>query len=274
MQAGPGPIGSQKQIRKTLHTDEGKTNQSPPSNLIQFSRNFFIFSSIVDDDDDDDPLHIWILQQQNNNEEEEEFDEQLDELARLCQKRAAEEQSEQPRKRNRSCKKVVMEVFDENGNRHVATPKQTPWYLFYVLFPSLEKPKFHKKFRHRFRLPYAQFKELLDDVKKDDHFKQWHVGSADATKASASPIELLVLGTLRYLGRGWTFDDLEEATAIGEETHRQFFHKFLEYGSTTLFKRHVRFPKTPEEAKTHMGEMEKAGCHGCAGSMDAVHIMM
>ena len=35
-------------------------------------------------------------------------------------------------------------------------------------------------------------------------------------------ISLLILSTIRYLGRGWTFDDLEEATDIGQECHRLF----------------------------------------------------
>jgi hypothetical protein len=38
----------------------------------------------------------------------------------------------------------------------------------------------------------------------------------------------MLLGTLRYLGREWTFDDLEEAMLIDEETHRQFFHHFID----------------------------------------------
>jgi len=31
-----------------------------------------------------------------------------------------------------------------------------------------------------------------------------------------------LLGALYYLGHGWDFDDLEEATNINKETHRQF----------------------------------------------------
>ena len=37
------------------------------------------------------------------------------------------------------------------------------------------------------------------------------------------PLDLLVLGSLRYLGRGWTFDDLEDATGIIEEVPSTFF---------------------------------------------------
>jgi hypothetical protein len=42
-----------------------------------------------------------------------------------------------------------------------------------------------------------------------------------------SPVELLVLESLCYLGHGWTFDDLQESTAISEETHQLFFHIFV-----------------------------------------------
>jgi hypothetical protein len=88
----------------------------------------------------------------------------------------------------------------------------------------------------------------------------------------ASPIELLVLGSLRYLGRGWTFDDVEENTAISKEVHRTFFHRFVELGSTVLYDKYVLTPDNVNEAKTHMREFEEAGFPGCVGSSDATHI--
>ena len=84
----------------------------------------------------------------------------------------------------------------------------------------------------------------------------------------------MLLGSLRYIGRGWTFDDIEECTAIHEETHRQFFHVFLHWGSTTLFAAHVRTPSTKEDALRNMQEMAQAGFHGCLGSSDATHVGM
>ena len=98
--------------------------------------------------------------------------------------------------------------------------------------------------------------------------------STDADGRPSSPLALMLLGTLPYLGRGWTFDDLEEATLIDEETHRQFFHYFIDYCSTTLYKRYVISPSSPEDAASHMHEMEQAGCHGSCGSTDGVHITM
>ena len=46
--------------------------------------------------------------------------------------------------------------------------------------------------------------------------------SPDAVGRHASPVELLVLGTFRVLGRAWTFDDCYEATFVSAEVHRLF----------------------------------------------------
>ena len=83
---------------------------------------------------------------------------------------------------------------------------------------------------------------------------------------------MLVLGSLRYLGRGWTFDDIEENTAIGKEVHRTFFHRFVEFGSTVLYEKYALTPVFVNETKTHMREFEEVGFPGCVGSSDATHI--
>ena len=63
--------------------------------------------------------------------------------------------------------------------------------------------------------------ELVQQVQSNELFDRW-CGSKSNNK-KVSPVELLVLGSLRYLGRGWTFDDIEESTAIDKEVHRRFF---------------------------------------------------
>ena len=81
--------------------------------------------------------------------------------------------------------------------------------------------KLQKAFHLRFRLPYKQYLELVQQVQLNELFDRW-CGSKSNNK-KVSPVELLVLGSLLYLGRGWTFDDIEESTAIDEEVHRRFF---------------------------------------------------
>jgi hypothetical protein len=131
-----------------------------------------------------------------------------------------------------------------------------------------------KKFRRHFRLPYYKYLELLQKVKANTIFES-HMGTSGKNQTKAKPIELLVLGSLRYLGRGWTFDNLEENTGIGEETFRRFFHKFIEFGSTVLYDEFVITPsKSNPHTSTHQHEFNKAGCHGAIGSTDAVHVSL
>jgi hypothetical protein len=184
-----------------------------------------------------------------------------------------------PKKRVRSVKSNGLEMLDSQGNRVPADPRQSPWYKQYVQDPHIEKPKFQNKFRRRFRLPYLQFLELLaamaEEAKTEDgdlHFRRWM--GKDAVGRLSSPLSLMILGALRYLGRGWTFDDIEESTGIGEETHRQFFHIFIAFGKEVLFPKYVVSPSTAEQAAGHMAEMELAGFAGCVGSTDATHIMI
>jgi hypothetical protein len=60
----------------------------------------------------------------------------------------------------------------------------------------------------------------------DDCSHQWR--EVGVSNRKVSPSELLVLGSLQNLGRGWTFND-EESTFIDKEVHRVFFHKFEEF---------------------------------------------
>jgi hypothetical protein len=121
-------------------------------------------------------------------------------------------------------------------------------------------------------MPYKKFLDLACQVKELELFSQWL--SRDATGMESSPIELLLLGALQYIGQGWTFDNVEEATAINEETHCQFFHIFIHWGSTTLCDKYVVSPQTSAESKTHMHELGMAGLTGAVGSSDATHVGM
>ena len=76
------------------------------------------------------------------------------------------------------------------------------------------------------------------------------------------------------MGRGWCFDDLEEATGISKEVHRVFFHHFILFGDSHLYPRFVQYPKNAEQASTHMKEFTIAGMNGGVGSMDACNVIM
>jgi hypothetical protein len=200
----------------------------------------------------------------------------LDLLLQKCRDIAAKDEKyvkESKPSRSRSCfKKVVTQLRLPDGSLVDMTPKTSPWYVSYVLHPKLGDEKFEKKFRLRFRCTYEMFEKLFRLIKENDLFDRW--SRTDAAYRPSSPLQLLVLGALRYIGRGWTFDDLEESTAISEETHRQFFHIFIEWGSSDFFKQQVILPNNTEEWKAHVSEFAEAGLQGCVASMDATHVGM
>ena len=161
---------------------------------------------------------------------------------------------------------------DDGTLKHIGA-RESAWYVTYIEAPDLDDEKFGTKFRRRFRCSYTSFQLLLGMVKQCPIFERWTRN--DAVGRLPSPVELLLLGVLRYLGRGWTFDDLEETTCIGEETHRQFFHLFILWGSTELFDLYVTHPTTSgDEFNGHSKEMEVCGLHGCIASTDATHVTM
>lgn len=124
---------------------------------------------------------------------------------------------ETPLKKRRK-RRPILARRNEDGELEAITPRDSWWHMLYVDCPMLDDDRFHKKFRRRFRLPYEQYRELVNDAVEGNWFPRW-------MKEESSPIDLLILGSLRYLGRGFTFDDCEENTAISEEVHRVFFHQ-------------------------------------------------
>jgi hypothetical protein len=180
--------------------------------------------------------------------------------------------SEPKQKKSRSRRKSIMEYYDDNGERQPLLPTDTTWYKCYVKVPVRTK-EFEALFRSRFRLPYDSFLELVKDAKDGKWFPRWDNNLLKGTNKS-SPLELLLLGSLRYLGRGWTFDDLEEVTAISRRVHNSFFHDFIGIGSTILYQKYVVAPTNKEEAARHLQAYLIGGFPGCMGSTDATHILV
>jgi hypothetical protein len=144
---------------------------------------------------------------------------------------------------------VLGQKDTEDGPLCVITPEDSGWYCLYVNNYLLDEADsfMAKKFRNRFRLPYPSYKDLLHQIISDTRFERWCGHKCNGKKSS--PTELLLLGSLRYLGRGWTFNNIEEQTVILVDVHCNFFHKFIEFGSTTLYSLHVLTPVNLAEAQ-------------------------
>ena len=91
-----------------------------------------------------------------------------------------------------------------------------------------------KTFRNRFTVPFQLFNELL--VLAKSWFPQRLV---DAFGKEVSPIELKLLGTLRILGKGCSWDLLYELSGVSAEVHRRrtlaFIAKFASHRTIVKF---------------------------------------
>ena len=131
-------------------------------------------------------------------------------------------------KTNRKRRNMHPQYYRDNtGQLSRLTPTTTVRYILYVTNGDQMIPRQLKKFCQRFRLPFKSFKELMNALKIHPLFSKWKDGNKNCAGKPASPLPVLLLAALRYLGRGWCFDDCEEQTCISEETHRVFFHKFI-----------------------------------------------
>ena len=89
---------------------------------------------------------------------------------------------------------------------------------------------------------------------------------SDAVGKSPSNMKLLLLGSLRYIGRGWTLDDIYEATGISINVNREFLKTFIEYGSSVLYKKYVSDPAIDIDVSEREKLFKLAGFDGCIGS--------
>lgn len=158
------------------------------------------------------------------------------------------------------------------------TPTMSAWWEDYILDPRPGEKVWAKEFRNNFRLPYASYVMLLDLISSEasngmfDRWTKAYERKNNKKNKQVSPIELLLLGSLRYLGRGWTFQDMKDVTYISRDVHRKFFHQFVKFGARVLYPMYVSAPNTVEELKDCEREYSIAGFPGCIGSTDATHI--
>ncbi len=95
----------------------------------------------------------------------------------------------------------------EDGPLEIILPEDSMWCKFYVRnFYINQDAKLSKVFCNRFHLPYPQFLELVEDICLNDLFDRWYGYKSNYKKVS--PVESLILGLLRYLGR-WSWVDLQ-----------------------------------------------------------------
>lgn len=215
---------------------------------------YFLLMSVYDEDDDDEEGEAILRAHRERREAR-----QREHL----QVTAVKVRTRRFKKKKRYTTLLSGEVVE-------VTADMANWNVLYLRNPDKESDEFSDEFRSMFRLPYASFLELVDMVRSNEAFAQYTRPNCSLDPPSS--IELLVLGALRVLGRGWTFKCCWESTLIHHTTHRHFFHQFIAFGREVLYPMYVKFPTTPSEAYSHMFDYHKVGFNGAIGSTDGTHI--
>ena len=128
-----------------------------------------------------------------------------------------------------------------------------------------------KLFRRRFRVPYQVYCKLVHMCIAKKLFGDNSALEFDIANRLICPIEIKMLSVLRILGRNWNFDDIAEATLMGETTARRAFHLFCENFVTHYYDAYVYRPKD-QKLKKVLEVFGKMGLPGCIGSTDCVHL--
>ena len=122
-----------------------------------------------------------------------------------------------------------------------------------------------RKFRRRFRVPFPVFEHIVHQCKLVNLFGTIHEGKVRI------PIEFKVLISLRILGRGNCFDDVEEFSNIPESTIHSIFHQFVHAFVHHFYDIYVT-PPTGDRLFKVKSMYEQLGLPGCKGSMDCTHL--
>ncbi|KAI2499473.1 Plant transposon protein [Fragilaria crotonensis] len=235
---------------------------------------------------DDEKFDKYLMQESDDEERKKKALLALAVMVQQTMKKRKRDELESERRRNIPRKKTRIArprwfIDPITRVRRKKTPKMSAWWEDYIQDPQPNNQHWAKEFRQNFRLPYASFVFILDLIVSSDQseglFDRWKTHDdncyTERQNKKVSPIELLLLGLLRYLGRGWTpFDDMRHVTYITRDVHQKFFHQFVKFGATVLYPLYVSAPQTVEALRDCEKEYNIAGFPGCIGSNDATNI--
>ena len=145
--------------------------------------------------------------------------------------------------------------------------KESCWYKFMQRDLTDINGKDGKLFRLRFTVPYQLFTQLLSFAETWFPQKKYDVCGRELT-----PIFLKLLGTLRMLGKGCSWDLLYELSGVSGNVHRKWTYLFIEKFSKEMYPVYVHGPRNNEELNTITSLYAACGFPGCVGSTDCVHI--
>ena len=163
--------------------------------------------------------------------------------------------------------------FDEGDPRRWRLDaSKSPWWSD-LQHPEVddETSAAGRRFRHKFRLPYAMAMELVNEAQAVKEFRDKPPGEGGGRGPPRHPLVLKVLAVLRHLGKGMDSESLEDAAQISKSTLKVFIPKFLRWMRDVIYPREVRLP-TGDHLDRSMKVYEILGFPGAYCSADGVHV--
>ena len=145
--------------------------------------------------------------------------------------------------------------------------KETAWFSL-LQDKNLENPnsKISRLFQLRFRIPYLLFKHYL--VKRCNEL---NIFDSERECPTRCPIEIKIMACLRLLGRGLTYDDINEMSKIPNSTIPQFLHTFCENMATRMYEPVIEHP-AQANFQSRIDHYAAIGLPGAMGSLDCTRI--
>ena len=166
------------------------------------------------------------------------------------------------------------EVSDDENNWYL--PRESPKHINYwksnwgqlLDNPDLKNPnsKVSKLFQLRFRVPYILFKHFL--VPKCIEHNIFDIEMEGHTRC---PIEIKILSCLRLIGRGMTFDDINELSLIPNSSIANMFYTFVENFASKMYNFCIRDPSL-SSLQSRMDHYSALGLPGAMGSVDCTRV--
>lgn len=135
-----------------------------------------------------------------------------------------------------------------------------------------------KLFRRRFAVPFSMFKNIVEEARSWVSMKgilNEKLGDfrMDCRGIEGVPLELKILGALRMMAKGCSFDAIAELSGMSISTMQPFFHFFLNKFCEVYREAWIKYPKTPEEAADNLEVYRRLGFPGAVGSVDCTHVL-
>ena len=121
-------------------------------------------------------------------------------------------------------------------------------------------------------MPSKSYRDIVAEARNDDWFPSYE--KCNALGQPGIPLDILILGALRYLGRAWTFDDLFESTDVSQEIHRKFLKDFTVVCRTYLYPKWVKRPEIKAKNRGLHVRVQTSWIQTSIGSADVTHVVL